>query len=155
MYLANSKTSALLSTFLGDVTSEASGVFVPLSSLSLVTNPIQEAGSVCVLVSLPMWPHVTQLVERCSVPQTLLLLFFLILPIEYEPRMSIIFFSLQTEKEPTLCLRSGSLGFLWRIHSWLPVNVDAVMGQAGDDRLKIDPRPKLPLFILRLPGLQT
>ena len=32
VYLARSKTSALLSTFLGDVTSEASGVFVPLSS---------------------------------------------------------------------------------------------------------------------------
>lgn len=69
--------------------------------------------------------------------------------------MSIIFFSLQTEKETTLCLRSGSLGFLWRVYSWSPVNVDTVMGQAGGDRLKFDPHPKLPLFNPRLPGLQT
>lgn len=63
--------------------------------------------------------------------------------------MPIIFISLQTEIELMLpCLKSGSLGFLWHIHGWLPVNVDAVRGQAGDDRLKIDPHPKLP-------GLQT
>lgn len=54
-----------------------------------------------------------------------------------------------------LCLRSGSLNFLWHVHGWLPVNVDAVRGQAGVDRLKIDPHPKLPLLNPKLPGLQT
>lgn len=60
--------------------------------------------------------------------------------------MPVIFVSLQTGKEPMPCLRSGSLGFLWHIHGWLPVNVDAVRDQAGDDRLKVDPHPhpKLP-----------
>lgn len=40
------------------------------------------------------------------------------------------------------CLRSGSLGFLRHIRGWLPVNVDAVRGQAGGDRFKVDPPPQ-------------
>lgn len=67
--------------------------------------------------------------------------------------MPIVVVSLQTEKEPAPRLRSGSLGFLWHVHSWSPVNVEAVRDQAGDDGLKTDSHPKLPL--LNLPGLQT
>lgn len=47
------------------------------------------------------------------------------------------------------------MGFLWYIHGWLPVNVGAVRGLAGDDRLKVDPHPKPPLLNPRPPGTQS
>lgn len=59
------------------VTSEASGVFAPLSSPWLLIQSKRLA--LCVSSSLHPCGHVTQLAEQCSVPQTFLLLSSLIL----------------------------------------------------------------------------